>query len=318
MVRALITLLGLAIMAASAAASPRILVMSRDDKALKSYDPATYQLQFSVALPGDPHEVVVSPDGRFAYSSDFEGRDNTVSIIDLEQQKRIAGIKMDPYYKPHGLALTQDGSKLYVTCEASRVVVEVDVAAQKIARTFRLTVDAAHMLALSPDDQWLLVTSQWDNNVTIFDVKTGEVRKSLATGKGPEGVTVSPDGKEAWVVNRVWQTLTIIDLATMKKVQSMSCEHNPMRDLFTPDGTTLVVTSALSNEIALVDRAKREVVARIKTGDFPVGMAMTKDGSRLYVTNLNGGDVTVVDLPNRKVVHHFAVGGQPEGIAIIE
>jgi YVTN family beta-propeller protein len=318
MIRALTTLLFLSIMAASATASPRILVVSRDDKALKSFDPSTYELQFSVALPGDPHEVVVSPDGRFAYSSDFEGRDNTVSIIDLEQQKRIAGIKMDPYYKPHGLALTKDGSKLYATCEASRVVVEIDVAAQKITRPLRLTVDAAHMLALSPDDHWLFVTSQWDNNVTVFNTETGEVRTMLATGKGPEGVTVSPDGKEAWVVNRVWQTLTVIDLATMKKVQSMSCEHNPMRDLFTPDGTILVVTSALSDEIALVDRAKREVVGRIKTGDFPVGMALTKDGSRLYVTNLNGGDVAVVDLPSRKVIHRFAVGGQPEGIAIVE
>ena len=39
MIRALTTLLFLSIMAAAAAASPRILVVSRDDKALKSFDP---------------------------------------------------------------------------------------------------------------------------------------------------------------------------------------------------------------------------------------------------------------------------------------
>ncbi len=318
MIRSLVTAFCLASTIGSAAASPRILVISRDDKALKSYDPATYELQFSVALPGDPHQVVVSPDGRFAYSADFEGRDNTVSIVDLEQKSRVAGIKMDPYYKPHDLALTKDGSKLFVTCEASRVVAEVDVAARKITRPIRLSVENAHNLALSPDDKLLFVASQWDNNVTIINAETGEIIKSLATGKGAEGVTVSPDGKEAWVVNRVWQTLAIIDLATMKKVQTMTCEHNPMRDIFMPDGNTLIVTSALSDELAFVDRAKREVVGRVKTGDFPVGMAMTKDGSRLYVTNLNGGDVAVVDLPNRKVIHRFPVGGQPEGIAVVE
>ncbi len=317
MTRLLSTLVGLAVSVASAAASPRILVVSQSDKAMKSYHPATYQLQFSVKLPGDPHEVVASPDGRWAFSSDFEGRDNTLSFIDLEQETRV-GRKLDPYYKPHCLAVTKDGSKVYATCEASRAVVEVDVAAQKVMRVFKLNVESAHMLALSPDEKWLFVTSQWDNNVTIIDVEKGEIKKVIATGKGAEGVTVTPDGKEAWVVNRVWQTLSIIDIATMKKVQSMSCEHNPMRIVGTPDNTMVIVTSALSDELALVDRAKREVVGRIKTGDFPVGMAMTKDGSRIYVTNLNGGDVAVVDLPNRKVIHRFPVGGQPEGIALVE
>lgn len=318
MIRALITVLALVATVASATASPRILVISRSEKALKSYDLATYELQFSVTLPGDPHEVVATPDGRFAFSADFEGRNNTVSVIDLEQQSLAASIKMDPYYKPHGLAITKDGTKLYVTCEASRTIGEIDVATQKIARTFKLNVDNAHMLAISPDEKWLFVTSQWDNNVTIIDLAKGTTRKTIATGAGAEGVTFTPDGKEAWVVNRVWQTLAIINMETLKKEQTMSCEHNPMRALVTPDGTTIIVTSALSDELALVDRAKREVVGRIKTGDFPVGMAMSKDGSRLYVTNMNGGDVAVVDIPNKKVIHRFAVGGQPEGITLIE
>lgn len=317
MIRVVMTILTVLAMAAPAVAASRILVVSREDKALKSYDPETYEQQFSIKLPGDPHEVAVSPDGRLAFSSDFEGRDNTLSIIDLEQQSRV-GIKLDPYFKPHGLAVTRDGSKLYVTCEASRVVVEFDIAAQKTARTFKLTVDSAHNLTLSPDDKWLLVTSQWDNNVTIIDLEKGETRKMLSTGKGAEGVAVTPDGQEAWVVNRVWQTLVVVDMTTMKKLQSMTMEHNPMRAVVTPDNSTVIVTSALSDEIAFVDRAQRKVVERVKTGDFPVGMAMTKDGATLYVTNLNGGDVAVVDLKERKVVHRFAVGGQPEGIALVE
>lgn len=318
MIRVLMTLLTVLVMAGSAVAAPRILVVSRDDKALKSFDPQTYELQFSVKLPGDPHEVAATPDGRLAFSSDFEGHDNTISIIDLETQTRVAGVKLDPYFKPHALAVNRDGTKLYATCEASRVVVELDIAAQKVVRNFKLTVDSAHMLTLSPDDKWLLVTSQWDNNVTIIDLEKGETRKMLATGKGAEGVTVTPDGKEAWVVNRVWQTLVVIDMTTMKKLQSMTLEHNPMRAVVTPDNQFVIVTSALSDEIVFVDRAKRAIVQRVKTGDFPVGMAMTKDGSTLYVTNLNGGDVAVVDVKERKVVNRFAVGGQPEGIAVVE
>ena len=318
MIRVLMTLMALFVAAGPAAAASRILVVSRDEKAVKSFDAQTYELQFSITLAGDPHEVVATPDGRLAFSCDFEGRDNTVSFIDLATQSRVAGVKLDPYFKPHAMAVSQDGSKLYATAEASRAVVEIDVAAQKVVRNFKLTVDNAHMLTLSPDDKWLLVTSQWDNNVTIIDLAKGETRKMLSTGKGAEGVAVTPDGKEAWVVNRVWQTLVVIDMTTFKKLQSMTMEHNPMRAVITPDNSTVIVTSALSDEIAFVDRAKREVVQRVKTGDFPVGMAMDKAGATLYVTNLNGGDVAVVDLKERKVVNRFKVGGQPEGIAVVE
>ncbi len=318
MIRVMICVLALVVSASSSLAASRILVASRGEKAVKCYDGASYELKFSVAVPGDPHDVVVSADGRSAYTADFEGLDNTVSFIDLETGTRASSIKMTPQYKPHGMVLTRDGKTLYVTCEATKAVVEIDVPTQAVTRTIKLNVDNGHLIAMSPDEHWLFVTSQWDNNVSIIDRAKGTVFKTIATGKGAEGVTATPDGKELWVVNRTWQTLAIIDLETMKKITTMSCEHNPIRAIATPDNKSIIVSSAISDEVAIVDRTKRAVVDRIKVGDFPVGLALTKDGSRLYVTNMNSGNVSVIDLPARKVVHTFAVGAQPEGIAIIE
>jgi DNA-binding beta-propeller fold protein YncE len=318
MFRFLVTLVAVAVSTETAAASSRVLVVSRDEKALKSFDASTYELQFAVALPGDPHHVVASPDGRFAYSADFEGRNNTVSIVDLAKGERVDGIKMDPSYKPHDLAITRDGTKLYVTCEGSKVAVEVDLVERKVARRFKLNALNLHNLALSPDERYLFVTSQWDNNVSIVDLEAGKFDRAIATGNGAEGVAVTPDGKEAWVVNRVWQTLAIIDVPARKRVETMSCTHNPMRVVITPDGKTVIVSAGRSGEVVLIDRAKREEVARVSTGDFPVGMALTQDASRLYVANMNGGDVGVVDLRKRELIHRFEVGAKPEGIAVVE
>lgn len=318
MMRLLVTWLWLAVSVGSAAAAPRILVVSRDDRTLESYDAKTYERQFSVQLTGDPHEVVASPDGRFAYVGDFSGVPNTISVIDLNQPTPPSTFKLDPYYKPHSMAVTRDGTKLYATCEGSRSVVEVDLATRKVLRDFKLDVIQGHMLALSPDEKLLFVTSQWDGTVLIVDVEKGAVERSFASGKGAEGVVVSPDGKEAWVVNRTVQSLAIIDIPTRKRVHKMSCEFNPVRAAITPDDKLVVVTSAMSDELALVDRAKREIVGRIKTGNFPIGLVISKDGSRVYVTNMNSSEVAVVDLRKRETIHRFRVGARPEGIALVE
>jgi YVTN family beta-propeller protein len=319
MMRLWFTLLWLAVSVGSAAATPRLLVVSKQKKTLESYDPSTYKLQFSVPIPGEPHEVAAAPDGRYAYVGDFGGVPNTLSIVDLNDPGTPTALKLDPFYKPHGMAITKDGKKLYVTCEASRCVVEVDLVARKVLRSFKLDIMNSHMLALSPDEKLLLVTSQWDGNVMIVDIEKGILERTFATGKGAEGVAVSPDGKEAWVVNRTVQSLAIIDIPGRKRVHKMSCEFNPMRAAMTPDGSLVIITSAMSDELALVDRSQREIVGRIKTGgDFPLGLAVSQDGSRVYVTNMNSANVSVVDLGKRETIHVFEVGGEPEGIALVE
>jgi YVTN family beta-propeller protein len=318
MMRLLVTLLCLAVSAGSAAAAARILVVSKEKKTLESYDGASYQLQFSVPLEGEPHEVVASPDGRFAYVGDYGGVPNTLTVVDMNDPSKPTSFKLDPFYKPHGMAVTRDGTKLYATTEASRSIVEVDLAARKVLRNFKLEIMGVHMLALSPDEKLLFATSQWDGNFMIVDVEKGILERTFASGKGAEGVAVSPDGQEAWVVNRTVQSLSIFDVPARKRVHKMSCEFNPIRAAMTPDGSLVIVTSAMSDELALVDRAKREIVGRIKTGDFPLGLVVSKDGSRVYVTNMQSATVAVVDLGKRETIHRFEVGGQPEGIALVE
>ena len=318
MMRLWVTFLWLAVSVGSAAASPRLLVVSKEKKTLESYDVADYKLQFSVPIPGDPHEVVAAPDGRFAYVGDFSGIPNTISVIDLNEPGTPAAINLGSFFKPHGMAITKDGTKLYATCEASRCVVEIDLTTRKVIRSFKLDIMQSHMLALTPDEKLLLVTSQWDGNVMIVDIEKGILERTFATGKGAEGVVVSPDGKEAWVVNRTVQSLAIIDIPGRKRVHKMSCEFNPIRAAMTPDGSLVIVTSAMSDELALIDREKREIVGRIKTGDFPLGLAVSQDGTRVYVTNMESANVAVVDLRKRETIHRFDVGGQPEGIALVE
>jgi YVTN family beta-propeller protein len=316
--RALISAAACVLFASSAAASPRILVVSRGEAALKAFDAGTYEPLFSVKLLGEPHEVAASPDGRFAYVADYTGLDNTVSIIDLEKQERVASTNMKPSYKPHGLAVSRDGSRLYVTCEASRALVEMDLETHAIKRKFDLRDYGVHMLTLSPDEKWIYATSQLNGTVSFVNVATGELDRTVFSGQGCEGIAVTPDGSEIWAVNRLLQTIAVIKSDDTRREMTMSAVGNPIRIKFTPDGNTAIVSCALKNELALFDREKREETGRVLVGNFPLVIETSPDGKRWFVTNERGGTVSVVDAATRKEVKAFPVGDTVEGIVYVK
>jgi YVTN family beta-propeller protein len=299
-------------------ASDRLFVVSKQKRTLEVYDAESGRQLLEIAVEGEPHEVVVSPDGNLAYVADFEGIKNTLSVVDVTAGKVAATVNMAPSYKPHGMDLNADGSRLYVTCEASRVVVEFDTAARKVLRRFPVNEHATHVLALSPDEKTVFAASSEAGNVALIDVAQGEVVRSVISGKGCEGLAIAPDGRELWAVNRVSQTLAIIDVAQRKRVQTLACVGNPLRVAMTPDGATVVATCAVAGQIAVFDRAKRTEVTRIDVGEFPIAAVFDRTGATAYVTNARGNDVAVVDMQARKVVRRIAVGPDPEGIALHE
>jgi YVTN family beta-propeller protein len=300
---------------APAHAAGRVFVVSKTQQALQVYDADTGKIEFEIKGTGDPHTVVVSPDGRHAYIGDAKGSKNTITVVDVDKHAIAQTLNLVPYIQPHGLVLNHDGSKLYATCAPNRAIVEIDIATMKVTRSFKFLVDTVENLALSPDEKYIFASSAFDGTVAFIDVAKGEMERMVMSGNSPEGLAVSPDGKELWVANRVSQTLAVIDIATHKRVAQIQCVGNPMHVYFTADGSQVIVTLAVGDRLAIFDRAKRTEITRFEVGDFPVEMAFGDTDKIAFVTNGEGNDVAVVDLVARKVLRRIPVGGDPEGIA---
>src|ERR1043166_8532906 len=73
--------------------SPALLVLEKSDSMLAIVDPATLKIAGRVPAGPDPHEVVASPDGRFAYITNYGGGGrgalHTISVVDLTTQKAL-------------------------------------------------------------------------------------------------------------------------------------------------------------------------------------------------------------------------------------
>jgi len=318
----------LAVFLAIPCAAQLLIVLNKSDHEAALVDPATYEVVAKLPTGRGPHEAATSPDGRFAYVSNYgsfavfrEGErprmepGNTITVLDLKARAVKATFELGDYRQPHGLWVSKDGSRVWVTCEGAQAVLELDASSGEILKAWKTNQNVSHMVVPTPDEKKLYVANIGSGSVTVIERSTDTV-KTVPTGAGAEGIDVSPDGREVWVSNRAAHSLSVIDTATDRvRVTLESGGQVPIRVKFTPDGREVWVSNAQSNSVTVFDVRTRQLLATIEVGAVPVGILMTPDGRRAFVANTNANQVTVIDVPARTILRTFTTGTEPDGMA---
>ena len=83
-------LLGFGVLHAETTPSRSLLVLAKTDNTLAIVDPKSLHIVARMPSGPDPHEVIASADGRFAYISNYGGGAyNTLTVVDLVEQKTL-------------------------------------------------------------------------------------------------------------------------------------------------------------------------------------------------------------------------------------
>ena len=118
-----------------------------------------------------------------------------------------------------------DGSSIFVACNASSEIVEVNTNRWQLVR--RIPARAGvYNLDITHDGQRLIATNKRDQSVSIYDLKSGkEVARVPTKRRVLHGVVVSPDDRYAFVtvegVGSEPGTVEVIDLAALKTVATI-------------------------------------------------------------------------------------------------
>jgi YVTN family beta-propeller protein len=308
-----------------------VVVLNKSDHEAALVDPATLKVVAKLPTGRGPHEAATSPDGRTAYVANYgsfavfrEGeqqrfeRGNTITVLDLKARTVKATFDLGKYTQPHGIWVSRDGKRVWVTCEGAKAVLELDAASGEVLKAWETNQEVSHMVVPTPDERKLYVANIGSGSVTVIDRST-DIVKSLPTGAGAEGIDVAPSGKEVWVSNRASNTVAVIEVATDRVLVTFeSGGQMPIRVKFTPDGKQVFVSNARSNRVSVFDAATRQVLGTIEVGAVPVGILMAPDGQRAFVANTNDNKVTVLDVPGRKKLSTFTTGTEPDGMAWAE
>lgn len=310
------------------AAADTLIVLNKSDHDAALVDPSSLEVIARLPTGRGPHEVAVSPDNRLAYVANYGAYNvfreeaerkmepgNSITVLDLDKRTVKSTIDLGKYNQPHGIQVSRDGGRLWVTCEGEQAVLELNAATGDIEKVWNTGQRVSHMLIATPDERKLYVANIGSGNVTVINRDNGSV-KSITTGDGAEGIDVSPDGREVWVTNRGSDTISIIAVENDAVIAEFeSGGAMPIRLKFTPDGRQAWVSNARSNTVTVFDAAERTLIGTIQVGAVPVGIQMTPNGERAFVANTNDNKVTVLAVRKREVLETFTTGSEPDGMA---
>lgn len=154
-------------------------------------------------------------------------------------------------------------------------------------------------LQLSSDERLLYVSNWGDGSVSVIDIASNSMIKSIKVGKNPEGIVLSPDGRYLYVANSDTDSISVIDTATDElsytidlREKDMPFGVSPTTMDITKDGRYLFVAEALLNSVSVIDLSAKKVIGRVPVGFYPVRVVVSEDNRRIYVLNAKGNGST--------------------------
>jgi YVTN family beta-propeller protein len=313
-----------------------IVALSHTSNGIHEIEPATGKILKEYQVPdewfGEPHEGAITPDGKIVYASipykkqviALDGDTfKPIKIIESEYFSRPletrsfvrVGQRQTTSADPHGLALNNDASKLYITLEFAEVpgIAVYDVKAGRVTKTID-TVVPGNYLQVQPRTDKLYFPTR-DDRVLVIDTKTDRVMRVIRVQGSPNGVDFAPNG-EVWVNGNRDGSVSVIDSSTDRVVKVIQTKGKGTgRIAVSPDGRLAAATFGVSGDVHVIDAASREVVAVLPVSTGGQGFPLfSPDSTTLFMMNEGPGELSVYDMRTMKEMpRRTPIGGASFG-----
>jgi len=297
---------------------PLLLVCNKHDDTMSFVDAETLAVIETIPVGPNPHEIIVTPDRRTAYLSNYRPPGDSISVVDLVARRHIGQISTGEYTRIHGAAIMSDGCFAYFTAGQTGCVVEIDISRNIVTRAISTFGEISHMNYLSPDDTLLYTANIVSEDVSVLDRISGKLLQKIPCGSGVEGMAFTPDGRELWALNQTGDSIDIIALPSHEVIERVECPGMPVRCVFSPNGDRVYIPSWTENgELIVMDTATRKEITRIPVGSQAIGVVISPDGRRVFVGCEHTDGVHVIDTEALDVVGVIHTGDGSDAMAYV-
>ena len=222
----------------------------------------------------------------------------------------------------HTIAVTPDGTRLWVTCPPSNGVCVIDAQTFEIESWIDLgaTTSSEPMgVAFTPDGLLGYVTCH-SGDVVVFDASTTAYVTTISVGGAPDFIVFTPSGTKAYVVDYSGASVVAIRTSDNHVVATRVFEGHALQDaVVSPDGNRVYVSNMDENQIEVIRTSDDTVLAPILTEYIkPRGIGISPDGNYLFVGHYMAVDalVTMLRLSDYTVVSTAPIPSNPRRIAV--
>ena len=266
----------------------KVYIANSGDNTVSVINTATNTVTGSpIAVGTDPVGVAVTPDGKTVYVTN-QG-DGTVSVIStatntvigsaIDVGCPIANCGRKTTNIPSGIAVTPDGSKVYVGNLGTPGYASVIATASNTVTTIN-TKKVTTGVAVTPNGSKVYFGSL-NGVVLAIDAATNSVGhgSTIGVGSGSEGVAVTPDGSKVYVANSAVGTVSIINTGTNKVIGSVAVGSDPQGVSVASDGSKVYVANegdgTVDGTVSIIDTATNTVeTSTITVGKAPLAFGI--------------------------------------------
>lgn len=308
-------------------------------------------------MPADidgPHNVTVSPDGKYWYVTIAHGTPyGTLWKMAVDGDTVVGKAPVEMF--PTTIGLTPEGDLAFVANsdfhgDHPRVNVVTIVQTATMAPLANLPAcDMPHGVKVNHAGSLIYVSCMNSDEILEIDRQSFRISRRHKTGAGspqamagmhtgpatapqapasaahdcsPTFVSVSPDDRRLYVACNHGNTLQVLDAATLSLVKEIPTGAGAYNVEPSADGRWVIVTNKKAQSISLIDAQLLTEVARIPTSKkLPHGIAYAPQGHWAFISvesiGTDPGAVDVIDLWTLARVATIAVPLQPTGITIL-
>lgn len=207
----------------------------------------------AIASGDSPIRAVFSPDGLTAYATNYNNNTHEVDKIDMSTfttSPLSLEVNGNDFPQPNGIAISSDGSKLYVVARLGLKIREFNTGTSTVSATI-VPAGGPSDVATIPNSSRIIFTESGIDRVAIFNAANQTLTANVSVGSNPVSVLVSPDGLHAFVVNNGSNTVSQVDLSTYSVVKTFSVTNSPRGIAIGPSNCTTIAPQVVAPSIPI-------------------------------------------------------------------
>jgi YVTN family beta-propeller protein len=270
-----------------------LLVANKGDHTLGIIDPVSGK-QVAVVPEGGVtgHEVIASPDGKFAYVPIYgdsgvgkpgsDGRN--LVVVDIASRKIVGNVDFGHGVRPHCPMVSPKDGRIYVTTELDDSISVIDPHTLKIVASVPTGRPESHMLVLTHDGHYGYTANVGSGTVSVLDMEARKTLEVIAVAPVVQRISLSMDDRLAFTSDQTKPQLAAIDTRTRKIASWIPLPASGYGTAVTPDGKWLIVAMPSAKQVAAVNLKTMKVEHTIDVPAAPQEVLVRPDGKVAYVS----------------------------------
>ncbi len=171
-------------------------------------------------------------------------------------------------------------------------------------------------IEFSADGKQLVITNEADNTVTVHNIETGALVKTIKThemGDRPRGIKVSPDGSTYLATLEYGNKFIVLD-KDYNVVRTVDTAETPYGISYDKKGERIFVATNKAKLLQVFDAKTYEKIKEIPTGNRCWHFSFTPDDKQILLACGKSDAVYVIDADKLEVTKQVEVKGMPWGL----